>query len=836
MSNSESVGEGSVITERYQIRRHLGAGGNGDAYLAWDSSLRREAVIKRVRTNEADEEAVSRILEEAAKMAAIKHPNIISIYDVSLSEGAPCIVMEHVQGGTLEKRVEEGGAFGPAEFVELARQSLDALVAAHDAGLIHRDIKPSNLMLADLPSGAFQVKVVDFGLAKFVDPSLPSPQTVAIDGSIHGSIHFISPEQLNGEPVDVRSDLYSLGATLYLALTGIEPFRGETVAEIITAHLTGRYQHPADLRKDLTPGLAGWLTTMLAREPSKRFPSALAALKALGVAAEEDGISHATQAIRVDRRSASVSVPAIKKEAPASAGGGAGGGRILAVAAGILVILGIIAGAFFWGNRLSGAGGTSSAPASPVDSTPVSTPMPTPLPTPAATPWTTPEPTPSATPSPVATPAAVATPVAEQAPAAPIPVTFRATGSNTIGARLMPALVEAYLKKIGARDVVRRKVNEIETEVAFDGRSGGGREAVMILAHGSSTSFDALLAEQTEVGMSSRPVKESEREKLAFLGDMYSPACEHVVGLDGLAVIVNPANPVSALTVRQVADIFGGKIRDWSEVGGPAGPIRLYARDDVSGTFDSFKTMVLGDLPISPESARFADSNELSDRVAVDVGGIGFIGLPYVRSSKALAISDEGTLPMIPSPFTVATEDYVLSRRLFIYTAAVPSHPWTGPFIEFVMSDEGQNVVEQVGFIPQRVDIEKIPKAEAMPPEYAALADAYSGRLSMTFRFLTGQAQLDAKGVRDLDRLVRFLARPENRRKSLVLVGFSDNSGSPETNVRLSKERADEVARQLGLRGVVVARTAGFGQAMPLAANDTEVGRKKNRRVEVWIE
>ncbi|GAB4165340.1 MAG: hypothetical protein Fur0032_01960 [Terrimicrobiaceae bacterium] len=833
MSNVESVGEESLITERYQIRKHLGAGGNGDAYLAWDTSLRREAVIKRVRMDEADGEGAKRIMEEAAKMAAIKHPNIISIYDVSLSEGAPCIVMEHVQGGTLEKRVEERGPFSLPDFVELARQSLDALVAAHESGLIHRDIKPSNLMLSDLPSGAFQVKVVDFGLAKFVDPALPSPQTVAIDGSIHGSIHFISPEQLNGEPVGVRSDLYSLGGTLYFALTGAEPFRGETVAEIITAHLTGRFQPPGELRQDLTPALSEWLVTLLQRDPMQRFPGAMAALESLGAAAARDGIVHATQAIRVDRRSVSLPATPARPAAPEISGGGKEK-RMLWPVFGGLVLIGVAVAGFFWGRVMPGSGVKEAAIAASAVGQPTSaaTPEPTPLPTPEPTPVVV------ATPSPTPEAAPVVLAEAEKASEAPAParVTFRATGSNTIGARLMPALVEAYLEKIGAKDIIRRKVTEIETEVSFDGRYGGERQAVMVLAHGSSTSFEALLKEETEVGMSSRPVKEKEREELAFLGDMYSPACEHVVGLDGLAVIVNPANPVSSLTVRQVADIFSGKIRDWSEVGGPAGPIHLYARDDVSGTFDSFKTMVLGEAPISPEAARFADSNELSDKVAVDTRGIGFIGLPYVRSSKALAISDEGTAPMIPSPFTVATEDYVLSRRLFFYTPAVPSHPWTGTFIEFVMSDEGQNIVEEVGFIPQRVDIEKIPTAAGMPPEYASLAETYSGRLSMTFRFLTGQAQLDAKGVRDLDRLVRFLARPENRRKALVLVGFSDNSGTPETNIKLSQERADEVARQLGLRGVMVSRTAGFGQAMPLASNETEVGRKKNRRVEVWIE
>ncbi len=208
MNTPDTEIESVALTERYQIRKHLGSGGSGDAYLAWDSSLRREVVIKRVRTDSGDESAVRRILDEAAKMAALKHPNIVSIYDINVSEGSPCIVMEHVIGQNLDERVQSTGALPLENFVELARQTLEALVAAHHAGLIHRDLKPSNIMLSGLPSGSFQARVLDFGLAKFLDAEAPSPQTVAIDGSIKGTIHFISPEQLNRDPVDLRSDLY----------------------------------------------------------------------------------------------------------------------------------------------------------------------------------------------------------------------------------------------------------------------------------------------------------------------------------------------------------------------------------------------------------------------------------------------------------------------------------------------------------------------------------------------------------------------------------------------------------------------------------------------------
>jgi phosphate transport system substrate-binding protein len=190
---------------------------------------------------------------------------------------------------------------------------------------------------------------------------------------------------------------------------------------------------------------------------------------------------------------------------------------------------------------------------------------------------------------------------------------------------------------------------------------------------------------------------------------------------------------------------------------------------------------------------------------------------------------------MLPSAFTVSTEDYVLSRRLFLYTPAVSSNPWVAPFVEFSLSPEGQSVVDEVGFVAQRIEVEKVAPSDAMPADYAAVAGQSAGRLSMSFRFVTGQAVLDSKGVRDLERVARFLAQPENRRRQVTLLGFSDNSGTRSANVALSQERADAVASQFRLRGITVAKAVGLGPEMPVVSNATAAGREKNRRVEVWI-
>ncbi len=813
--------------ERYQILNLLASGGSGDAYLAWDSSLCREIVIKRVRTDSADEDVVQWIHAEAGKMAALKHPNIVAVYDVALSEGAPCIVMEHVIGQNLDDLVSSSGPLRLEVFVELAQQTLDALFTAHQAGMIHRDLKPSNVMISDLPSGSIQSKLLDFGLAKFIDIQAPSPQTVSIDGSIHGTTHYISPEQLSREPVGVHSDLYSLGCTLYFAVTGQPPFGGASVSEVITSHLSHLVSPPTDLRADLPLAVSEWLMRMIERHPMNRFSDALIALQALREAAVFDRILlTTTRSIPVSLNTAAVEIAESNMILPAPKFSW-GSRRLLPLGLGLAaaLMLGALLGWFGFGERGSNF---RAAAVTPIAIRAVQNSLeqvpPAPL-----------EPEPALVAVLEKETAVVVPPAIVEPPPVEPKITFRLVGSNTIGAELLPTLMEKFLEHMHATHVVREQRQKEETVVTFNLADSNERQAVLIQAHGSSTAFQALQKEDCEIGMSSRPIKSTEAEALHFLGDMLSPACEHVLGLDGLAVIVSRSNPIQALTLPQMAGIFSGEIRDWSELGGLPGPIHLYARDDLSGTYDSFRSLVLRDRLLAQNAERYEDSSALSDAVSSDAAGIGFIGLPYVRNSKAVAVSEPGAQALLPTPFSVATEDYVLSRRLFLYTAVVPKHPWTTSFTEFVLSDEGQKLVEESGFISQQVEIEKVSSDDGMPERYRHFAKTAAGRLSLSFRFRSGKTELDAKAVRDLDRVVRLLAKPENRRKQVCLLGFSDQSGSRSANLKISEERAKEISAQLALRGVPIAGILSMGSDMPVASNETKSGQDKNRRVEIWV-
>jgi phosphate transport system substrate-binding protein len=416
---------------------------------------------------------------------------------------------------------------------------------------------------------------------------------------------------------------------------------------------------------------------------------------------------------------------------------------------------------------------------------------------------------------------------------ASVPV-LRLHGSNTIGAQLVPALAEAFLKAQGATDV--RKVSIGGDEMMVQGVMAGSSsaEAIEIHAHGSATAFQDLGVDKCDIGMASRRINAAEIQALAALGNMTSPACEHVLGLDGIAIIVNRGNTVPSLTKDRLAKIFMGEITDWNEVQGPAGPIQIYARDDKSGTYDTFKTLVLGSGKLPPAAKRFEDSRALSDAVAADGGGIGFVGLPYVASAKAVPVGDTGVDPLLPTRMTVATEDYLLSRRLYLYTPANAKNSLTRKFVEFALSKTGQDVVAAEGFVSQNVVPDQVSVDPKAPRAYKNMT-AGAERLTLDFRFRTGSADLDNKALADLDRTISLLSDLKYTGDNVMLLGFADSTGTMEKNQTLSEQRAKAVADQFVPRGLRVRMVNGFGQAMPVASNDTDDGRQKNRRVEMWL-
>ena len=425
--------------------------------------------------------------------------------------------------------------------------------------------------------------------------------------------------------------------------------------------------------------------------------------------------------------------------------------------------------------------------------------------------------------------------------AAPLPIpdqgpALRIQGSNTIGAALGPALVEGLMEHRGLQSVHREPGGGANEQRVVGKTRQGKTVTIDVAAHGSSTGFAALKKASADLAASSRPIKDSELVDLEPLGDLKSPEAEQVIAIDGLAIILNPRNPLNTLNTEQLAQIFNGEISTWEALGGIGGTIHLYARDDQSGTYDTFKELVLRlrGKPLAASAKRFESSEQLSDAVSQDPQGIGFIGLPYVRQAKAVAIVDGDSQPMLPLNSLIATEDYPLSRRLFFYLPPSSPTPWAKALVDFTQSSQGQAIVAANGFIAQQVQAMAVEPRASMPEDYQAIArDAQ--RLTVNFRFEEGSASLDNKAHQDLQRVVAYLKSHDKLNKQVTLVGFGDAKDDPQRAALLSKLRAMAVRRELVKSGVVLRDIRGFGAQMPVAANTADEGRIKNRRVEVWV-
>ncbi len=260
----------------YRILEALGRGGMGEVYLAEDTRLHRRVALKVLPEESArSAERRQRFEREATAVAALNHPNIVTVYSIEEAEGVHFITMELVQGQALSSLIPTQGL--PTErFLDLALPLADAVAAAHARGIVHRDLKPDNVMVAD----GGPLKVLDFGLTKLRESpggeeisDLPTRQMTQ-EGAVLGTVGYMAPEQVEGKPADQRADVFSLGIVLYEMITGHRPFDGESRAAMMAAILRDEPAPLARLREGLPPGLEGILRRCLAKAPHGRFASA----------------------------------------------------------------------------------------------------------------------------------------------------------------------------------------------------------------------------------------------------------------------------------------------------------------------------------------------------------------------------------------------------------------------------------------------------------------------------------------------------------------------------------------------------------------------------------
>lgn len=352
---------------------------------------------------------------------------------------------------------------------------------------------------------------------------------------------------------------------------------------------------------------------------------------------------------------------------------------------------------------------------------------------------------------------------------------LRVAGSDTMASKLLPALVTAFQAQ----------------------RGGAQQREVAIAGEGSSTAFACLQQSTCDIGMSSRPATQEEAANLT----------EKVVALDAVVLIVHPSRqktpPAAALAASQ-----------------------LYTRNSQSGTRKWFAAQ-FGEPPANAIEVR--TNAEMVERVKSDPRGLGFVSRAFTQGLQALAPDGK--------PLTrdaIATEAHPWARRLFFYLPATPS-PAASEFLDFVVSEAGQDIVEKQGFVGQNIrTLQTVEPPPNAPPEYAGVA-SIAERLSVDIRFQHNSRVIDSKARDDLERIARILTQPSLQGRKILLFGFADSSGSRPANLTLSRDRAQAVAEALRARSIDPALVTGFGQDLPVAPNDTEENREKNRRVEVWL-
>jgi phosphate transport system substrate-binding protein len=803
--------------------RALAEGGMGTVYEVEQITTGARRALKVMHGRFAGDGALrARFVAEARIAAVIPSDHVAQVVDAGHDEatGTLYIVLELLEGTTLSRELRRRGAFAWRDALEILRQLTHALGAAHARGIVHRDLKPANVFLSRPRHVGIRmmVKVLDFGIAKAVADANDATAAML------GTPAWMAPEQATPHgTIGPQTDVWALGLLAFLLLTGKHFFPGANANKVTTARLLHHVANepilPASQRAAqlghadrLPPEFDAWFARCTERDPSARFEDAAAAYEALAALVPPqpldpipatisvDPLPAATPMTAVVRSDAHVTAVESPKAARAARGGMSGSAPAKTrpdadahgpkLAAGlILAIVALFAAAAI--ALVLVVKGASRDPA-----------------------------------------AAASMALRSEAAGK---VILRLHGSNTIGAELAPALAEAFLQhRTGAATVLRRRKAADETVVEARERDGP-IQGIEVHAHGSATAFEDLASGRCDIGMSSRRIHDDEVVKLAPLGDMASAASEHVIGLDGIAVIVNPRNAISSLTTTQIAQIFAGKVHNWSDIGGATLPIAIYARDNKSGTYDTFKHLVLGSSALTADAKRFESSEALSDAVAGDGRGIGFIGLPYVRSAKAVMVQDAGSVALLPSPMTVATEDYPLARRLYLYVPPGASEV-ARDFLDFVLSEAGQRIVQSAGFVDLRPECN--PEAATCTTCLQAYRESVRGacRLSIDFRFDRGSTRLDTRALGDLRRIAGFLGRTGSAPpRSIVLLGFSDGRGARAENIALSEERASIVASQLRARGLHVAVARGFGADMPVADDATDEGRERNRRVEIWL-
>ncbi|MEJ6405075.1 phosphate ABC transporter substrate-binding/OmpA family protein [Yoonia sp. 2307UL14-13] len=436
---------------------------------------------------------------------------------------------------------------------------------------------------------------------------------------------------------------------------------------------------------------------------------------------------------------------------------------------------------------------------------------------------------------------------------------LRFTGSDTVGLVLMPSMLEDYAAVLDA-DIQNSVLPDLQTFVRYVDVDANEITTMFVDSGGDAKGFAELADSAVDFGMTSRRPDNAENRRIVGNGDLRGSDNETVIGIDSLAAVLHPDNPIQALSLEQLRAIYAGEITNWSQVGGNDAPITVLSRaagvekETFENVIFSGEGADLGANVTFVETANvdMAANVDVSDRVRNDPNAIGYVSLVFAKDLKSVGISSSCGITSTANTFDIKTEQYPLVRRLYLYNRAESLSTEAQDFLEYALSPAVDDAIDRSGLV--NFAVERQPQA-ASPLDRAfgrnpsaaesGLADQLSGdkaqwdRLSTTVRFPTGVSAIGNKELNDIARLIEYLeGLPEGA--SIAIVGFADDVGDFGSNLRLSERRAQSVTQQITeLAGSrldnVSIETRAYSELAPLVCNSDANNRAINRRVEVWV-
>lgn len=434
-------------------------------------------------------------------------------------------------------------------------------------------------------------------------------------------------------------------------------------------------------------------------------------------------------------------------------------------------------------------------------------------------------------------------------------------GSEAVGLGMMPLLMTGFAASLDAEaEITNAAAGQALATLIDDGGFGDEIGSYLVSSTNDDNAFEALLAGTANVGMSSRRITQDEARALRAdgAGSMVSPNQERIVAVDSMVVVTHASNPVEQLTQQQLAGIFSGQITNWSQVGGPDRRITVIAHEEDSASHDYFMSFLYGEeQPDFLPQGIAEDDQQMSNVLFHDKNAIGYLGYAFQRGAKPVTLVNECGIANTPDAFSAKTEEYLLSRRMYLYNRSDNLDANSQAFLDFAISDTADSVIGKSGFIDlgilRRGQGEGDARHAFLTDEVTRYDVGFEGevigdmlgemdnydRLSTTFRFRTGSSRIDERGRLDMQRLISYL-EDAPAETSVTFVGFTDDVGAFEGNRQLALQRAeavlDEIRAVAGDRmGNIALSSTGYGEIAPSACNVSERGRAINRRVEVWV-